>query len=112
MEARDIIVVRRGQPAEYYGFMNVTAEVNDAEMILDRRWGDRRTADGSVSQDRRGQDRRRSPSEIPVRDGAILVRRSDPAGRGVRTRPRAGYASLLSRVATQLFKRLRPRNST
>ena len=92
VKSRDVIVVRRGLSAEYYFFTGVTAQVNGAEFVVDRRSGERRTASEAVSTDRRATDRRRPPQGHWIHEDAILAH---GAAAGAGSRPRAGWRSFL-----------------
>jgi len=59
---RSLLIVARGQSALFEALWRDLADNPFIEVILDRRYWDRRQRDVYVAEDRRGKDRRISPS--------------------------------------------------
>ena len=106
MQNKNIVVIRREELASdhYVAFLRMTAQVNGAEVIVDRRVRERRSATGDVSPNRRSSERRQTPIEPLLRDGAMLIRRAAPEP--APSRRRQASRTLLSQLAAQLFERL------
>lgn len=61
MTAPEVTIVRRDLSPEYYFFFEIFARQNGLKVIVDRRVDDRRRRPGDVPEDRRSTDRRSSP---------------------------------------------------
>ena len=77
------LIVARGETAEFYKFLGVTAKANRDVVIVDRRRGSNRRFDqyGDVRDRRRPGDRRRPQPSSWERDRVIVVEAASAQGR-------------------------------
>lgn len=75
---REVLIVRRGLPEEYYRFLRIFAIERGVDVIVDRRGSERRRAAAPVADDRRRQERRGPPPRTWESADYIVVRPEAP----------------------------------
>jgi hypothetical protein len=69
-----VLIVPRGETDEFYEFLSITARVNGDELIIDRRYHQRRRYTNQAVGNRKSQEDRRGPiPEKWERDEVIVV---------------------------------------